>query len=112
MRFGLTIILTAAALAVPAAAQAQEWLSFREAGGQIRGWGRQTADANGDTITRQKVSLCIRSSATRVRCWYEEDGYDIDGYDYECWGTVRVIEYATHYNIAPIRHGRFRLRCF
>ena len=25
-------------------------------------------------------------------------------------GHVRVIEYATHYNVAPVRHGRFRFR--
>jgi hypothetical protein len=106
------VIIAAVALTLPAVAQAREWLTFREAGAQIRGWGRDTADDNGDTITRQKVDLCSRSSARRVVCWYEEDGFDSDGYDYECWGTVSVIEYETHYTRAPIRHGQYRFRCF
>jgi hypothetical protein len=40
-----------------------------------------------------------------------EDGWDIADYDYTCGSTVRVIEYATHDNVAPIRHGHFRFRC-
>jgi hypothetical protein len=94
------------------AAQAQDWLSFREAGRLIRRWGRDGADEDGATITRQKVSLCERSSRRRVVCWYEEDGFNADGGDYICVGDVRVIKYTTHYNVAPRRRGELRFECF
>jgi hypothetical protein len=108
-RLGLVVVLVLLVVAAPA--EALSWLGKHEAAQQIRKWGRNSADENGDTITRQLVKLCVRSSPVRLRCWYEEDGFDVDGYDYLCWGDVRVIEYRTHYNIAPIRHGRFRFRC-
>jgi hypothetical protein len=112
LKKGLALVTVGAVLAVPAAAQAQEWLTFREAGAAIRWWGRVNAKENGDTITRHRVDLCERSTARRVVCWYEKGGYDIDGYDFQCWGEVRVIEYATYYSIARIRHGRFRYKCY
>lgn len=113
MKKFVLIAVGAVALAVPAVAEAGGgWLGFREAAAQIRHWGRDSADENGDTITRQKVDLCTRNSDVRVVCWYKEVGYDVDGYDYECGGLVRVIEYRTHYSIAPIRHGQYRFRCF
>ena len=104
--------VAAAILASPAAVEAREVLTKHEAAAQIRKWGRNTADENGDTITRQNADLCSRSSLSRVVCWYEEDGYDVDGADYSCWGTVRVIKYETHYTVGPIKHGRFRFRCY
>ena len=112
LRKGLALVVLGSMLTLPAAAEAQDWLTVREAKSKIRWWGRVNADEDGDTIRRQLVDVCRRSSATRLVCWYEEDGYDIDGYEYECWGTVRVIEYTTHYSIRRIRHGRFRFRCY
>jgi hypothetical protein len=96
----------------PPAAEAVVWLTYREGGAQIRRLASVQADDQGDTITSQRVDLCRRLSPRRVVCWYEAEGYDIDGYDQWCCGSVRVIEYTTHHNVPPIRHGRFRFRCY
>jgi hypothetical protein len=110
MRKAVAVLTVGAFLAAPSVAQAL-YLTSGEARSSIRWWGRQVANDVGDTITRHKASDCFRSNAVRVVCWYEQRGFDSDGFRYYCAGEVRVIETSTEYKVAPIRHGRYRYSC-